>query len=195
MHEALSRNLYLVKEHVGIFKAANNFDIYDPETGEMIMECREDNLGIFSKILRFTDYKRMTPFDIRVTDMEGRQVLRISRGISVFLSRVEVFDGADQLVGIFKQKLFSIGGAFTVLNSAEEPVCELKGNWVGWDFRFMMDNFQFARVNKKWSGLGKEMFTSADNYMLDISDEVSPVDSTRQLILAAVLCIDMVLKE
>lgn len=30
MHEVVERNLFLVKEHVGMFKAANNFDIHDP---------------------------------------------------------------------------------------------------------------------------------------------------------------------
>ncbi len=195
MHPALQSNLYLVKEHIGIFKAANNFDIYDPNSGEMLMECREESLGAITKLLRFTDYKRMTPFDVRVRDTAGNQVVRIRRGISIFLSKVEVFDADDVLVGLFKQKFFSIGGAFSVLNAQEEPVCALKGNWVGWDFRFLMDDFQYARVNKKWGGIGKEMFTSADNYMLEISDEVQPEDSARQLIMAAVLCIDMVLKE
>ena len=195
MHPSLQNNLFLVKEHIGVFKAANNFDIYDPSSGEMLMECREDSLGAFTKLLRFTEYKRMTPFDISVRDTEGKQVLRVRRGISIFLSKVEVFDADDTLVGLFKQKLFSIGGAFNVLNANEEPVCTLKGNWVGWDFRFTMEDFQYARVNKKWGGIGKEMFTSADNYMLEISDEVQPMDSTRQLIMAAVLCIDMVLKE
>ncbi|MFT6363922.1 MAG: hypothetical protein ACJAZ8_002343 [Planctomycetota bacterium] len=195
MHPSLNHNLYLVKEHLGIFKAANNFDIFEPSSGEMIMECREESLGVITKLLRFSDYKRMTPFDIHVRDMEGNQVLRIRRGISIFLSKVEVLDASDQLVGIFKQKLFSIGGAFKVLNAAEEQVCELKGNWIGWDFRFVAEDFEYAHVSKKWSGAGKEFFTSADNYMLEISDEVRTEDSARQLILAAVLCIDMVLKE
>ena len=30
MHPSLNHNLYLVKEHLGIFKAANNFDIFEP---------------------------------------------------------------------------------------------------------------------------------------------------------------------
>ena len=41
MNAVLSRNLYFVKEHVGMFKAANNFDIHDPESNELIMECRK----------------------------------------------------------------------------------------------------------------------------------------------------------
>ena len=36
MHDVLNRNLFLVKEHVGMFKAANNFDVYDPDTGEVV---------------------------------------------------------------------------------------------------------------------------------------------------------------
>ena len=54
---------------------------------------------------------------------------------------------------------------------------------------------QLARVTKKWAGLGKELLTTADNYVLDISDAVPPGSPTRKLILAAVMCIDMVLKE
>ena len=34
MHQILNMNRFLVKEHVGVFKAANNYDIYDPETGK-----------------------------------------------------------------------------------------------------------------------------------------------------------------
>ena len=45
MHEVLGRNVYLVKEHVGMFKAANNYDIHDPDTGAVIMECREERLA------------------------------------------------------------------------------------------------------------------------------------------------------
>ncbi len=195
MHELLNRNVFLIKEHVGVFKAANNYDIHDPATGEIIMLCREDNLGSITKLLRFTDYKRMTPFDIKVTTPEGQQLVRITRGTTFIRSRVTVLDGKDQLVGGFKQKLMSIGGKFDVLDENDQILCSLKGNWTGWDFRFVVGDSEFAHVTKKWSGMGKEFFTSADNYVLRISDSVPPDNRVRLLILAAVLCIDMVLKE
>ena len=195
MHEVLSRNVYLVKEHVGMFKAANNYDIHDPDTGAVIMECREERLGILTKLLRFTDFKRMTPFDIQTRTPDGRQVVRVKRGISLFLSKVQVLDESDRVIGGFKQKLFSIGGAFTVLDASETPVCQLKGKWTGWDFRFLAGETELAHVTKKWAGIGKELFTSADNYVLQISDSVPTDNVARQLILAAVMCIDMVLKE
>lgn len=195
MHEVLNRNVFLVKEHVGMFKAANNYDIHDPETGEIIMECREEKLGFFTKLLRFTDYKRMTPFDIEIRTPDGQQIVRVKRGISIFLSKVNVTDGTDQYIGGFKQKMFSIGGAFNVLDAQDNPVCTLKGKWTGWDFKFAQNGTEFARVTKKWAGLGKEFFTSADNYVLEIYDAAPPDSPIRQLILAAVMCIDMVLKE
>ena len=195
MHELLKKNVFLVKEHVGMFKAANNYDIYDPQTGEIIMECREDNLGFLTKILRFTDYKRMTPFDIQIRTPDGQQVVRVNRGVSLLLSKVRVLDEHGQRIGGFKQKLFSIGGAFNVLNAADDPICQLNGKWTGWDFRFVNNGTEYAHVTKKWAGIGKEMFTSADNYALEISESVPEEDVVRQLILAAVMCIDMVLKE
>lgn len=192
---ALAPNVYLVKEHVGMFKAANNFDLFDPNSNEITMQCREPHLGFFTKLLRFTDYKRMTPFNIEVRTPDGQQVARIKRGVSIFLSKVEVYDANDNRVGGFKQKFFSIGGAFSVLDANDNPICKLKGKWTGWDFRFMRGEEELAHVSKKWAGIGKELFTSADNYVLEMSDSIPADDPIRVLILSAVMCIDMVLKE
>ena len=195
MHPALQRNLFVVKEHVGMFKAANNFDILDPETGDEVLHCREDRLGALTKMLRFTDYKRNTPFDIEVRTPEGESVIGVKRGISIFLSKVDVHDGDNERVGGFRQKLFSIGGAFDVLGSDDQPLCHLKGKWTGWNFRFIAQDTELAHVSKKWAGLGKELFTTADTYVLEIADVVPADNPVRMLILGAVLCIDMVLKE
>lgn len=178
-----------------MFKAANNYDIYDPETNQIIMNCRENNLGFFTKIFRFTDYKRATPFDIEITTASGEKLISVKRGVAIFRSTVKVFDEKDRLLGTFKQKFFSIGGKFDILDKNERPAATLQGKWTGWDFKFSHENKQLAQVSKKWAGLGKEFFTSADNYVLKIEETVPSDSPLRQLILAAVMCIDMVLKE
>lgn len=195
MTSALDRNTFFVREHVGMFKAANNFDILDPATGEELLHCREPVLGGFTKLLRFSDYKRMTPFDVRVTTPSGEPVVSITRGVSIFLSKVLVHDHNGKSLGSFQQKMFSIGGKFELLDELGMPLCMLSGNWTGWNFRFVRGDQQLAHVTKKWSGIGKELFTSADNYVLEISDEVPAGAPLRRIILASVLCIDMVLKE
>ncbi len=178
-----------------MFKAANNYDIYNPENKELIINCREEKLGSLTKALRFTDYKRMTPFNVELKTPSGDKILTVKRGISIFLSTVEVFDENDKLVGTFKQKFFSIGGKFNVLDPNDNVLCKLQGKWTSWDFKFVKENNEYGHVSKKWAGLGKEMFSSADNYMLEINDAVAKDDPMRILILAAVICIDMVLKE
>ena len=193
--DVLDRNLFLVKEHVGLLKASSSYDIYDPETGEVILHCREPRLGTLTKLFRFTRYKRMTPFDVCITTPEGELLIEVSRDISLFLSHVRVKDAEGQLLGCFRQKLFSIGGGFSVMDTNDEPICELKGKWTGWDFRFLSGGEELARVTKKWTGIGKELFTSADNYVLEISEHVPPSSTVRKLILAAVMTIDLVLKE
>jgi uncharacterized protein YxjI len=195
MHSSLRNNQYLVKEHVGMFKAANNFDIFDPQTNQKILECREPNLGFFTKLLRFTDYKRMTPFNLEIRTPDGQLAFSVKRGISIFLSKVDVLDENGSIVGHFKQKLFSIGGKFDVLSADDATLCTLQGKWTSWDFRFIQGSSELASVTKKWAGLGKELFTSADNYMLSINDSVDKDDNIRTLVVASVMCIDMVLKE
>jgi hypothetical protein len=195
MHSVLQNNLFFIKEQVGIFKAANNFDVMDPQTGQALMQCREPNLGLITKLFRFTDYKRMTPFCVEVATPDGQKVLTIKRGFSLFLSKVQVLDENQITVGFFQQKLFSIGGAFNVLDPQGTVLCTLKGKWTSWEFRFMQGEKELACVNKKWAGIGKELFTTADNYILSIQDSVGSHNPARILIMAAVLCIDMVLKE
>ena len=192
---AFALDTYLVKEHVGLFKAANNFDLYDPATGQIALLCREESLGFFTKLLRFTDYKRYTPFDISVRTPAGELVVQVKRGVTILRSVIEVRDGKGRLLGTFRQKLFSIGGSFDILDITEKVVCTLKGKWTGWDFRFLSGTTELAKVTKKWAGIGKELFTSADNYVISVAPSVPADGPARPLIVAAVLCIDMVLKE
>ena len=138
---------------------------------------------------------RETPFEVIIRTPDGNPVICVKRGVALFLSKVDVLDEAGQRLGGFKQKFFSLFEKFTVLGANDQPVCVLKGNWTSWDFRFMAGEQELAKVSKKWAGLGKELFTSADNYILSISPSVPPDNPIRGLILGAVMCIDLVLKE
>ena len=149
------------------------------------------------KIVRMflADLKPMTPFEIDIIGLDGKRIIKVKKGLSLILSKIEVFDENDKLIGLFKQKLFPIGNNFEMFDEKENLVSKLKGNLIGWNFEFLKDENTIAIVTKKWSGIGKEMFTSADNYILEIKDTVDKSDPLRLLIFAAVICIDMVFKE
>lgn len=195
MHPVLQRNGFFVKERVGAFKAVNEYDLFDPESRQQIASTTE-HIGWFAKLMRFSDYKRNTPFNIVIRDMDGHQIVRVQRGVSFFRSRVTVFDEQDRPVGQFLQKLLSIGGAFRLLNMDGQELGLLQGKWTSWEFKFLgPDGDELADVTKKFAGMLKEMFSSADNYLLTINPELNSDNPVRMLILAAVVCIDMVLKE
>ena len=195
MTEIFTRNQFFVKEHIGIFKAANSYDIVDLESQQPLLECREPNLGFFTKMFRFSKYKTQTPFDIEVKDTIGLGVLRLTRGVSVFRSTVQVFDGNAVLVGTFRQKVLSLGGKLDVLDANDQVICTVQGKLTSFEYRFLRNGEQVALITKKWMGLGKELFTSADNYVISIEPGVPATDSIRPMIVAAALCIDMVFAE
>lgn len=194
MNPILNKNLFFVKEQTGFLKVSNSYDVFDPETKEQMMKCFE-NLSMGTKILRNIINKNILGFNVEVTDMTGGKVCNIRRGFTFLRSVVEVVDENGQVIGKFRQKMFTIGGKFDVLDPTDKVLCTLEGKWTSWDFSFKKDNTEFAKVSKKWAGLGKELFTTADNYMLQIHDIVPQDNSLRTLILAAVLCIDLVLHE
>ena len=49
-------------------------------------------------------------------------------------------------------------------------------------------------VKRKWAGIGKELFTTADTYMISI-DEKESDHKTNMMVLVAGLAIDVVFKE
>lgn len=96
----------------------------------------------------------------------------------------------------FKSKLLSIGGGFNVFDNQDQQVAEVKGNWKGKDFRFLSKSGrEIGSVTKKWAGLGKELFTSADNYIIALTDLSGASPAASALLLAAGLAIDGVFKE
>ena len=129
--------------------------------------------------------------------VKDRAFYTVKENIRIENKKALTFNENDVLVGTFKQKFFSIGGRFDILNKENTVVCSLKGKWTSWEFKFinLNTNEEYAKVTKKWAGIGRELFTSADNYILEIDGKVSPTNPIRVLILAAVMCIDMVLKE
>jgi len=196
MMNSLDSNLFFVRERPGMLRLVNDFDVIDPATGQPVMHCREEPPRGVHRLLRYSALlRRTTPFDIRVQMPEGGQVLRMKRGVPVIASEIQVFDGAGVLIGLFRQKPISMSGAFDVLDAARQPVCRLVGARAGWNFRFMAPgDIEVGRVTKKWGGLGKELFSSASDYVLQI-DEVVPADSLiRRLIFASALCVGVVQK-
>lgn len=192
----LTRRTFFIREHVGAFKLKDTYDILDPETQAMLGQATEATpkwiLG-----LRLLINKGLMPIRIEVRNTtDAAPVLSITRGWTFLRAKVNVNDAQENALGYFKSKLFSLGGGFHVYNNDDVKIAEIKGNWKGWDFKFISATGQeIGTVTKKWAGLGKELFTSADNYLIAINDMGEVQQTSNALLLAAGLAIDTVFKE
>lgn len=192
----LSRKTFLVKERVAVLKLTDTFDIFDPATGTQIGTARE-NVNGFMKFIRLLVNKRLLPTAVEVRESDtGPVVLSIHRGFTFLRSNVTVRNASGTDIGLFKSKLFSLGGGFLVLDMQQNQVAEIKGDWKGWNFKFLAsDGAELGTVTKKWAGVGKELFTSADNYVIALGEGRKIPPETASLLLAAGLAIDVVFKE
>jgi uncharacterized protein YxjI len=67
-------------------------------------------------------------------------------------------------------------------------------NWRAWNFAiYDHTNTEVARITKTWEGLAKTMFTTADNYVVQIHRPLE--DPLRMLVVAAAVGVDTALKQ
>jgi uncharacterized protein YxjI len=120
----------------------------------------------------------------------------IRRGMTFLRSTVEVRNGEGEKIGSFKSKMMSLGGGFWVYDAEDQQFAEVKGDWKGWNFKFLTaDGEELGSVGKKWAGVAKELFTSADNYVIALNDAAKDKKHSNELLLAAGLAIDIIYKE
>ena len=186
---------YFIREHLGLLKLTATYDILDATTGAQLAIAKEKK-GWFNAIAGMLMSKRNLPTRVDVhegNDISGPIAFSITRGFSFLRPTVNVHAGDGSLVGTFKSRLLTLGGKFGVYDAAGNEVAVVKGNWVGWDFRFLSaSGAELGVVSKKWAGIGKELFTSADNYVVVVHQ---PDPAAATLLLAAGLAIDTVYKE
>jgi uncharacterized protein YxjI len=192
----LNLKTYLIREQVGMFKLTDTYDIYDAVSNQQVATAKEEPPGVV-KFLRLLVNKTLMPTQVNVYETSSGQVaFSIKRGFTFLRARVEVLDSRGTLLGYFKSKLFSLGGGFYVFNPQDQQVAEVKGDWKGWNFKLIGSAGQeLGTVAKQWAGLAKEMFSSADNYVIALADDQASTPAGNMLLLAAGLAIDIIFKE
>lgn len=194
----LDKKAYFIRERVGFLKLVDTYDILDPQTQSQLGIAKEKP-GWFFQILRLLVNKQLLPTKVFVyqgdnPDNESNLLFSIRRGFTLFRSKVNILGKDGTVIGFLQSKIFTIGGAFRVFDAAGNEVALVKGDWKGWNFRFLdKTEREIGTITKKWAGIGKELFTSADNYIIALNDEPAPAKA--MLLLAAGLAVDTVFKE
>lgn len=185
-----SRTAIFVKERVAMMKLRDVYDLLDPESQAVIGEVK-DEPAAWAKWLRLLVKKVYLPTFVNVYAGGSSQVLLTVRKHPGFLrTRLEVLDAQGRCLAQLRSKLFSLGGAFVIFDSAGLEIGQLKGDWKGWDYTATIQGQPVGVVTKKWAGVLKEVFTNADQYLVKAErPEQLP------LLLGLALAVDVVYKE
>ena len=192
----LDRNTFFVKEKVQFMKLSNTHDIFDPETNKKIGVAREEQSG-FKKFLKLFLGSAAVPTKVSLYCEESNsKVLEIYKHFTWFRAKVSVRDAKGNDIGYFQGKLkLSLGIEFNIFNAVDINMGILKGNWKARDFKITnLNGSLLGSITKKWFGIGKEFFTDADNYVIDISNNIEE-NKVKLLVLGACLALDSVVFE
>jgi uncharacterized protein YxjI len=109
-------------------------------------------------------------------------------------SKFQIAKPDGTVVGDVAQKNV-IGKIRFSLNANGREVGTLSAeNWRAWNFNIQdASGIEVARITKKWEGLAKTVFTTADNYVVEFTAAIE--DPLRSIVVAAALCVDTALKQ
>lgn len=186
---------YLIKEKVAFMKLSDRYDILDPETNQIVAYAKESISG-FIKFLRLLVNKKLLPTTVEIRDSAENLQFQMKRPPFIFGAKVSIFDKNLNPMGYFKSRVFTLGGRFDVYLNDGSKIADVKGNWSGWNFKFI-DNQgnEIGLVTKKWAGIGKELFTSADNYMISVDERFKGNPDVMPLLIMAGLAVDLIYGE
>jgi uncharacterized protein YxjI len=186
-------NNYFIDEKIGFFKFTNAYRVYD-ELG-MEIGLIKQRLSGGQKMLRLLLNKAMLPFMLEVCDMEGNVLVTIRRGWTFWMSKITLTDGQGNSIGSIRQKFKFLKPTFKIFDANEVEIADITGDWKGWNFAIKDESQRnIGTISKKWNGILKEAFTTADKYIVSILPEYAE-DIRKMAIVSTAITIDMVLKE
>jgi uncharacterized protein YxjI len=184
----------VVNQKAKLIEVNNEYAIYD-QHGRQLGAVRQVGQSMAKKAIRvLTSYDQFMTHKLQVVDLHGSVLMALTRPAKVLKSRVIVQDQMGNEVGQIVQQN-AIGKIRFSLDSGGHTWGSINAeNWRAWNFNIQdHTGAEVARVTKTWEGLAKTMFTTADNYVVQIHRPLQ--DPLRTLVVAAALGVDTALKQ
>jgi uncharacterized protein YxjI len=186
--------ILVVNQKAKLIEVNNEYAIYD-QHGRQIGAVRQVGQSALKKVIRVLgSYDQFMTHKLQVVDAYGNVLMALTRPAKVLKSRVIVQDGMGNEVGVIAQQN-AIGKIRFALESGGQQWGSINAeNWRAWNFNVQdHTGAEVARITKTWEGLAKTMFTTADNYVVQIHRPLQ--DPLRTLVVAAALGVDTALKQ
>lgn len=189
-----SEPVLVVNQKAKLVELSNEYAIFD-QNGAQLGTVRQVGQSVARKLLRaFTSVDQFLTHRLEVADTSGDTQLVLTRPAKLVRSKVLVNDGEGREIGRIVQETV-VGKIRFGLEAGERTVGSINAeNWRAWNFNIRDETgSEVARITKTWEGLAKTMFTTADNYVVEIHRPLG--EPLRSLVVAAALSIDTALKQ
>ncbi|WP_336109888.1 phospholipid scramblase-related protein [Streptomyces sp. PTD9-10] len=184
----------VVNQKAKLIELTNEYKVMD-QNGRELGAVTEVGQSALRKIFRFiSNWDQFLTHKLEIRDAYGQPQLLLTRPAKIFKSRVIVTRPDGSPVGEIVQQNM-IGKINFAMNVNGQQVGAIKAeNWRAWNFAIVdhSDN-EVARITKTWEGLAKTLFTTADNYVLQIHYQLP--EPLLSLVVATALTVDTALKQ
>lgn len=186
--------ILVVNQKAKLIELNNQYSVFNKD-GQQIAAVNQVGQSAMKKALRLVaSVDQFLTHRLEITDAQGNVVLRLTRPAKIMKSTVIVSDGNDQEIGRIVQDNM-IGKIHFSLQAGGHTYGSIKAeNWRAWNFRIEdHTGVEIARITKTFEGVAKTLFTTADNYVVQIHTQIpQPLNA---LVVASALSVDTALKQ
>jgi uncharacterized protein YxjI len=189
----LEQSVLVVSQKTKLIELTNEYAVFDGG-GQQVGAVVQVGQSTLRKAFRLvSQFDQFLTHRLEVRDPTG-PVLVLTRPAKVVRSRVEVTRPDGRPVGeVVQANVF--GRIRFDLVVGGQPVGAIQAeNWRAWDFAISdASGREVARITKKWEGFARTMFTTADNYVVQVHERLA--EPLASLVLASALTVDTALKQ
>lgn len=184
----------VVNQKAKLIELTNEYSVMD-QSGNTLGSVVQVGQSTLKKVARFvSSIDQFMTHKLEIRDAYGQPVLQLTRPRKFMKSRV-IVEGADgRPIGEIVQQNMIGKINFAIMVDGQQAGAIKAENWRAWNFSIVdhADN-EVARITKTWEGLAKTMFTTADNYVLQIHYQLP--EPLLSLVVATALTVDTALKQ
>jgi len=184
----------VVNQKTKLIEMTNEYVVFD-QNGDRLGGVVEVGQSELKKVVRLlTSYDKYLTHRLELRDAHGTVVLRLTRPAKVLKSRIVVEYPNGQLLGEIIQEnvIGKIRFSFVVNGHLLGGI--QAENWRAWNFKVHDHTGQeIARITKTWEGFARTVFTTADNYVVQIHRQLP--DPLASMVVASALTVDTALKQ
>ncbi len=195
MSRILTENVLVISQKAKLIETMDEYEVFD-SAGARIGAIRELEQSMTMRAVRlFSDVDQFLTHKLGVFDADGQAVCTLVRRAKIMKSQITITDAVGSGRGAILQDNVMGRKHFKLVDAAGRKIGSIDAeNWRSWDFAIHdVADAEVGRVTKKWNGVLKEGYTTADTYVLEIESEVA--DDLRLLMVASAAGLDVALKQ